>query len=252
MQDWNEDRWRELRATYYGMCARVDHQFGLVLEALREADLYDDAAIFFFADHGDFAGDYGLVQKTCNTLEDCMVHVPFLMKPPADVPAQPRVSGALVELIDFAGTVYDLTDIDPGFDHFGRSLLPLLTGETDELRDAVFAEGGRRHGERQAMHLHTPEHHEPESPYYASVGMMSWEDGPQNTKATMCRTREYKYVRRLYEQDELYDLLHDPHETNNIVADPAYAPILAQLKERMLTWYMETCDVVPRKTDARV
>ena len=29
LQGWTEERWTELRATYYGMCARVDHQFGL-------------------------------------------------------------------------------------------------------------------------------------------------------------------------------------------------------------------------------
>ena len=37
LDTWTEERWTELRATYYGMCARVDHQFGLLMEALREA-----------------------------------------------------------------------------------------------------------------------------------------------------------------------------------------------------------------------
>ena len=54
---WTEDRWRELRATYYGMCARVDHQFGVLVEALRDSDRYDDSAVFLFSDHGDFTGD---------------------------------------------------------------------------------------------------------------------------------------------------------------------------------------------------
>jgi hypothetical protein len=67
----------------------------------------------------------------------------------------------------------------------------------------------------------------------------------------MCRTKEFKYVRRIYEEDELYDLNKDPDERNNIIDDPSYAEIISNLKEKLLTWYLETCDVVPFKTDAR-
>ena len=63
MGTWTEARWDELRATYYGMCARVDDQFGQLMDALRAAGIYDDTAVFFFSDHGDFTGDYGLVEK---------------------------------------------------------------------------------------------------------------------------------------------------------------------------------------------
>jgi arylsulfatase A-like enzyme len=62
MANWTEDRWRELRAVYYAMCARVDHQLGKVVEALQEAGLYDDTALFSFSDHGDFTGDYNLLE----------------------------------------------------------------------------------------------------------------------------------------------------------------------------------------------
>jgi hypothetical protein len=58
-------------------------------------------------------------------------------------------------------------------------------------------------------------------------------------------------VRRLYEQDELYDLRRDPRETVNCIADPAYAAILAELKDRMLSFFVETGDVVPWKADQR-
>ena len=96
LQGWSEERWSELRAIYYGMCARTDHQFGLLLDALRDAGMYDDSAVFLFSDHGDFTGDYGLVEKTQNTFEDCLSRVPFVVKPPAGVPVKPRVSDALV------------------------------------------------------------------------------------------------------------------------------------------------------------
>jgi len=252
LQDWTEERWNELRATYYGMCARVDHQFGLLMDALRQTGLYDDTAVFFFSDHGDFTGDYGLVEKTQNTFEDCLTRVPFLIKPPAGVPVQPRVSDAMVELIDFPATVEAVTGIRPQHTHFGRSLLPVLAGETDEHRDAVFCEGGRLHGERQCMELESTERytHPADSLYWPRLTLQQHE-GPEHTKAIMCRTQDYKYVRRLYESDELYDLRNDPQELHNRIDDPAMAGALAQLKERLLTHYLETSDVVPPDPDRR-
>ena len=250
MQTWSEARWTELRAVYYGMCARLDHQFGLLMDALREAGLYDDTAVFLFSDHGDFTGDYGLVEKTQNTFEDCLSRVPFVIKPPASVPVAPRVSEAMVELIDFPATVEALTGIAPGHDHFGRSLLPVLSGETDEHRDAVFCEGGRRHGETQCMELESGDSQVPTGLYWPRVQLQTSE-GPEHTKAVMCRTKDFKYVRRLYESDELYDLRADPQELHNRIDDPSLAGELAQLKERLLTFYLDTADVVPHETDRR-
>ncbi len=253
LKGWTEERWTELRAVYTGMCARTDHQLGLVVDALRDAGFYENTALFFFADHGDFTGDYGLVEKTQNTFEDVLTRVPLVVKPPQGVPVQPRVSEALVELVDFSGTVYDLAGIEPGYDHSGKSLLPVLAGETDQHRDAVFCEGGRLRGERQAMELESfARYREPqESQYWPRITLQTSDEHPWHTKAAMCRTQDFKYVRRHDEQDELYDLRRDPQELHNIVADPQYAQTLLELKERMLTWYMETCDVVPLDRDRR-
>jgi len=250
MQGWSEDRWTELRATYYGMCARLDHQFGLLMDALKEAGIYDETAVFLFSDHGDFTGDYGLVEKTQNTYEDCLTRVPFVIKPPAGVPVKPRVSDALVELVDVSATVEALTGIRQEHTHFGRSLLPVLAGETDEHRDAVFCEGGRLHGETQAMELQSNQHENPEGLYWPRLVLQA-QEGPEHSKATMLRTREFKYVRRIYESDELYDLRSDPAEVNNRINDPALADTLRALKERMLKFLFETSDIVPITTDRR-
>ncbi len=248
LQNWSEARWTELRAAYYGMCARVDHEFGLVCAALRRAGLYDDTAIFFFSDHGDFTGDYGLVEKTQNTFEDCLTRVPFIVKPPRSVEAQPGVRQALVELIDFRATVEDLVGFEPGHTHFGRSLLPLIRGETREHRDAVFCEGGRLHGERHCMELDS---HQGEDGLYWPRLSLQRQEGPEHTKAVMVRTGAYKYVRRLYETDELYDLAADPGELHNRIHDPALEGVRRQLRDRLLTFFLETGDVVPWKGDQR-
>ena len=153
--------------------------------------------------------------------------------------------------MDFSATVYALLDIDPGYSYFGKNLIPLLKRETENHRDAVFCEGGRLYGEEHAMEKESKTELIPSGLYWPRVGLQITDDGPYHGKAVMCRTKDFKYVRRLYEKDELYDLNKDSGEGLNIIDDPQYNKVLSHLKERMLTWYLETCDVAPIKTDNR-
>ena len=100
------------------------------------------------------------------------------------------------------------------------------------------------------MELESTSSQAPSGLYWPRVNLQASE-GPEHTKAVMCRTHDLKYVRRLYEQDELYDLRTDPGELVNRIDDPALALDLTRLKERLLTFYLETCDVVPHDTDRR-
>lgn len=251
LRGWSEERWTELRATYYGMCMQVDYLLGLIVDALRETGMYDDSALFLFSDHGDFTGDYGLVEKTQNTFQDCLTNVPFIIKPPKEAPVRPGVRDALVELIDFPATVEALTGMAPRHTHFGRSLLPVLAGETDVHRDAVFCEGGRLLSEQHTREMESvSDGHGEQSLYWPRIKRQI-ADGPEHGKGVMCRTRDYKYVRRLAESDELYDLRADPRELQNRIGDPKLAPVLAELKDRMLTFFLETGDAVPFDADRR-
>ncbi|OPY93101.1 MAG: Choline-sulfatase [Syntrophaceae bacterium PtaU1.Bin231] len=251
LTSWNEERWTELRAVYYGMCARLDRQLEMLTESLKEKQRYDDCALFLFSDHGDFTGDYGLVEKTQNTFEDCLVRVPLIFKPPRSLNTVPGVREAMVELIDFTETVYALTGIEPGYDRFGKSLLPLLRNDRDDFRDAVFCEGGRLKGEVQAMERDSTSADDPAGLYWPRCSLQISDEQPWHGKAVMCRTQTHKYVYRLYEKDELYDLQADPGEEYNLIDDPRYREIATVLKERTLRWMVETADVVPRKTDRR-
>ncbi len=249
LQSWGEDQWDELRATYYGMCARTDHQFGLLLDRLNKSGLNNSTAIFFFSDHGDFAGDYGLVEKSQNTFEDCLVCVPFLVKPPAWIPIRPGIRDALIELVDFSATVEDLVGLPSTHTHFGRSLLPLIAGDIDTHRTAVFCEGGRIQGEIQAMET-LDEKQGRNWLYWPRLEVQHRSDAA-HTKAVMCRTAEYKYVYRLYEQDELYDLRSDPQELHNRIADPGLENIRQALKDCVLEFLLGTGDNVPHQLDRR-
>jgi arylsulfatase A-like enzyme len=251
IKNWTEAQWTELRAVYYGMCTRLDDQFKALVDTLKSVGQYDNSAIFMFSDHGDFTGDYGLVEKTQNTFEDCLTRVPFIIKPPIGNDVKPGVNNALVELVDFPATVYDLTGIEPDYDHFGMSLLSLISGE-GRGRNAVFCEGGRRMGEEQAMENDSTSSVKTQtSLYWPRVSLQISDEKPWHGKAVMCRTKNFKYVARYYEQDEFYDLIDDPGEEINQNNNPAYAAQIAEHKQIMLDWFINTCDVVPKVTDKR-
>lgn len=250
MDTWTEDRWTELRAVYYGMAARVDHQVGLIVEALKEAGMYDQTAMFFFSDHGDFAGDYGLVEKHQVCFEDCLTHVPMVVKPPRSHAAQPRVTRAMAELIDMPATVEELSGLRMPQVHFGRSLLPVVTGQTDEHRDAVFCEGGRLEAESHVAEGDTQARPDPDGIYYPRQNLQATTVTAMD-KSVMMRTDRYKLIKRVEQPDELYDLEADPAEVTNRLDDPAMAEVRRDLEGRMLDWYLRTSDVVPAGLDKR-
>jgi arylsulfatase A-like enzyme len=251
---WDEARWDTLRRTYYAMIARVDEQFGMLLDALRRCGIYDDTAVFLFSDHGDYTGDYEVVEKAQNTFEEPIVRVPLIVKPPRGVATAAGVRDAtLVELIDMTATLYDFAEVDPGYDHFGKSLRRVLADPAAPHRDVAFTEGGRRDAEMQVSEQESLHDFGPEptrSLYFPRLDVQV-NDPAAHSRAVMVRSLTHKYIRRLSGEDELYDLRADPMELDNVIAAPAYAPALAELKERLLSWYLDTTDIVPRKTDAR-
>ncbi len=252
MKDYTEEDWDELRAVYLGMCMKIDEQFGRLTEALKEAGIYDDCAIFVLSDHGDYTGDYGLVEKAQNTFEDCLTRVPFLVKPPGDFPVDPGVSPALTELVDFYATVMDFAGITPNHTHFGHSLRPVLQNRSACIRRYAFCEGGRQPGE-----LHCDEYHS-YGPDGAPQTMVYWPkmiaqtDDEAHAKGTMMRGERYKYVSRTLGSDELYDMSEDPGETRNLINKPEYQEILRGMQLDMLKWLQATADIVPYDYDQRL
>ncbi|MBM6800600.1 arylsulfatase, partial [Coprobacillus cateniformis] len=161
------------------------------------------------------------------------------------IKVKPRKTKALAELLDIPATIADMCHINLSYTQFGKSLVHVLSG--DEIhKDAVFCEGGRIHGETQAME----KGHNPTSPYWPRLSTQSSE-GPEHTKALMCRMGNIKYTMRLYEKDELYDLDKDPLELVNQIDNPKYQDIVLKFKERILYYYMETADFVPQGRDQR-
>ncbi len=239
------DELREMVAVYYGMITKTDRNLGWVLDALREAGCWDNTIVAATSDHGDFVGDYLLAEKMQNTFEDVLVNVPFAIRVPGCEPL-PAACEALVELVDLLPTLADSCDIELGHTHFGRSLLPLLRGETASHRDYVFSEGG---GLRSEIHTHESDRRR-ENIYWARAAVQ-FTQPEVHGKAVMIRSKDWKYVRRLYDTDELYDLQNDPQELHNLVDDPVLAGVRDEMLAKIAEWFIETGDQVPWRWDLR-
>ncbi|MBR2823596.1 MAG: sulfatase-like hydrolase/transferase [Clostridia bacterium] len=251
LYQYTDEDWDELRAIYLGMCSKVDAQFRRLVDALKEEGIYDDCAIFFLSDHGDFAGDYGLVEKAQNTFEECLTRVPLLIKPPKGYDLDAGISDALVELVDFYATAMEMAGVEPTHTQFGRSLTPLLADRTLPGREFVCSEGGRLPGETHCdeCHLGNGKMTSPMGVYWPKQKAQT--EDLAHSKGIMLRDRRYKYVSRLQGSDELYDLEQDPGERTNMIQDPALKDTVTEMRCRMLKWLEATADIVPFHRDDR-
>jgi len=233
-----DDEWREIRALYFAMTSRVDHQLGQIVAKLKERRLWDRTAVFCFSDHGDFCGDYGLVEKWFSACEDCILRVPLIFR----APGQAAVGGrhALAEMADLYPTVLDVAGVEDRHYHFGRSLLPLCDpAAADVHRDVVFGEGGHNIDE---SHIHDIAF-QYGGIYYQKHHL--WQVDPAvMAKAWMVRDERHKYIYCPEEFDELYDMEADPGETTNLADDPAMAEIIRRMRDRLLAWMSRTADHV--------
>jgi arylsulfatase A-like enzyme len=236
---------REVKATYFGMVSRTDYELGRLLAKLDSTGLARNTIVVAFSDHGDYAGDYGLVEKSCSAFEDCMLRVPLIIRAPEIGPRPPQE--ALCEMTDLYPTLLELLGIESGHFHFGRSLVPLMRGEVTVHRDAVFAEGGRLEGEesfviKSIIGTDT---------YYGRRSELVRRHPEIQAKAAMVRTVRHKYVYCPRDRNELFDLERDPGELRNVAGRPEYAEVEREMRERLMRWMLETADTLPLEQGGR-
>lgn len=250
LNELDESFFRKINAVYLGMCSYGDWMLGRVLSALTESGHAEDTTVIFASDHGDFAGDYGLVEKVHVSYQDVMTRVPLVIRTPGG--AASHVVNEPVELMDIMATVLDLSGIEARHTHFARSLVPQLRGEAGDPNRSVFAECGFNAREPHCFEGHDPECYTwKEDNFYYPQTRMYQEQPASISRVCMMRNSGWKYIRRPDDMHELYDLKNDPRETTNRFGDPACRELQQTMTEAMLDWYVRTADVVPQDDDAR-
>jgi arylsulfatase A-like enzyme len=237
--------WALIIGAYYAMISRVDEQLGRILAAIERRGATASTSVWFFTDHGEYLGDFGLVEKWPSGLDACLLHNPLIVTAPGA--CEGGTAPTFAEMVDVLPTILELAEVEVGHSHFGRSLVPALRDPTASIRAEAFSEGGFR---REDVALF-----EQAGGEYAKKAALQHERPEAVGKAVAVRTASHTFVHRLYEDDELYDRRTDPGETDNLLAAATPGAEHAQLAEalrlRTTDWLLETSDVIPWTPDPR-
>jgi arylsulfatase A-like enzyme len=217
-------------ASFKASARALDHGIGGVLHGLHDLGLVDNTLVLCTTDHGiAFPGAKA-------TLHDRGTGVLMIMRGPGF--SGGKVIDAPVTHLDVFPTLCEVAEVEPPAWLQGRSLMPLVRGEVDRLHEATYAE----------------------TTYHAAYE-------PQRS----VRTERWKYIRRFDEyphpvlanvddgeskdvlvaagwgeravpRERLFDLILDPGEGDNLAAEPEWAGVLAELRERLEDWMHATED----------
>jgi len=190
---------RRLIAVYYGICTFLDQQIGQVLAALDDLKLRDSTRVIYTSDHGEHIGARGIYGKF--TMYEEASNIPFIMSGP-DVPAGKTVDTP-VSLIDCHPTILEAVGCEPpndGLERPGTSLWDIAAAPDQDR--TVFAE-------------------------YHAIG--------SRNAYYMLRDRRYKYIYHVDAPAQLFDLLADPDELQDLALAPdaQTSQLLAEYESRL-------------------
>ena len=124
----------QMRAAYYGSINHISDQFARLLHVIPK-----NTIIIYLSDHGEMLGDHQWLRK--RTPWEPSARIPLLMQFPRQMGIdQPWRVDQLVELRDVMPTLLDAVGAEIPDTVEGRSLMPLLRGESDEWRDYLHGE----------------------------------------------------------------------------------------------------------------
>jgi len=126
------------RGAYLAAVRWVDDAVERVREKLDDAGLLDRTVMIFGADHGETFGEHGVHGHARNVLTP-VIWVPLVFRFPFAV--EPVRVATQVRNVDIAPTLLDLVGLTPPPSFEGRSLLPLMTGESEPDRTTFAALG---------------------------------------------------------------------------------------------------------------
>jgi len=190
---------------YYRLISGVDAAIGTILAELTKRKIADNTVILFLSDNGMLLGEHGLSGKWLMYEES--IRIPLIIRDPrSPIEERGHPRDEMVLNIDIAPTILDLAGVAIPSGMQGRSLTPLVLGQSTPWRRDWFYE-----------HLFT-------LPNRAPI-----------PKSEGVRTERWKYIRYTEESppyEELYDLMLDPLEEHNVSPLPENAEILGGLRAR--------------------
>lgn len=192
------------RKYYYASITFIDEQVGRIIEELKKKGMYDEALICFVADHGDMLGDHHMWRKTY--AYEGSAAVPFIIKLPKKMEGNLKAGEVIdkpVELRDLLPTFWDMNNQTVPEEMDGASLLPLLKKEKCVWRKYIDIEHSVA--------------------YWNDNYWCALTDG------------KIKYIWFFHTgKEQLFDLVKDPHELNDVSKASLYQPKLEEMRNEMV------------------
>jgi len=214
----NEQLWRNYIGAYYALVTQVDHYVGEILDALDEAGMTNETIVIYAADHGDFVGHHGMVEKAAvgqNVYED-ILNIPLIIRYPGNKENGKHI-GELVSLVDIYPTLVELLGLKVPklkFPLEGESMAKTLLSGKPMKRNYFVSESWSQ----------------------ATVITKDEKLGIMLDPTPLHKNRDYRNF-----GDMFFDLKKDPLEIDNKINDKAYKSNIAKLRE----YYTEFVKNVP-------
>ena len=206
----DEDFQRDLIHGYYACVSFIDFQIGKIVNKLKKDGLLDNTIIVIWGDHGFHLGDHRLWNKHSNFEQ--ATRSPLIIYNPKTRAAQKIISPT--EFVDVFPTLADMAQIAPPSNVDGMSLLPMMMGQQQSVKDFAVSQYPRNnkmgYSFRTAAHRYT-----------------LWIDKSKIGQ---------KITDKDIVQEELFDYSTDPLETKNHIVLKGYAAIYDELKKKALTF----------------
>lgn len=201
---------------YYACTTHIDAQIGRFIDYLKEKGLYDDTLIIFSADHGDNQGCHGGLENKSYSMYDDTTKIPLMMKP-AVANYKGYHQDAFVGTCDLYATILK----EAGF----------VPAEDDKIG----------YGDGRPVNGFFEHPDQPWSDEIVTEGM-----GAFDVIATqrMYRKGRYKYVFNGAGEDQLFDMVKDPNEVNNLIGKEEYRQTLQDIKNSFADWMEVHHDII--------
>lgn len=233
-------------ALYYDEIMRMDSYIGKVVAELEKQQIEENTMILFISDNGRaFPRD-----KT--TLYEGGIRTPWIVKWPSVVKAG-SVNENLVSSIDIAPSFMRAAGLEPLAGFEGMDFLPMLGDETIEIRDAIYAEDHFHDFEDYTRAIRTKQfkyikNFYPDLPNTPSADIIRdpcWQSMIRERDKGTLNTHQLRCFEIPRPEEELYDIIADPFELNNLVSNPDYNGVLDEMRERLAIMRETTNDLLP-------
>lgn len=236
---------RRCRSNYLGMLRLIDDQIRRLMGEMEKRGLQNDTIVVFLSDHGDFAGEYGLVRKGAD-LPEALVRIPMIWKGPG-IEAKGDYEGCFANIVDVLPTLCDALRVPVPAGVQGESLWSVLTGRrgSGEPESIAYSEtgyGGDYWSEEDGLPpVCRGVHKEGAFDCLNSI--------TQSGQVRMVRKGQWKLQYDMRAQGHLYDLSTDPFEEHDLWCDPRFEKNKYELLEALAQKCLELTDTLPVPPD---